>query len=128
MRKPLEGAVAENVLKYDTGALNLGGCRVRVAGEEEGRWAANLILEHLPDCSRGQGGSVEACVVGCPVRRLDEQSGSSMSSGGTSADLPRRKGLYEDGLRFRSTRTYSDGGGASRYFEQVGGTSPDCVG
>ena len=62
MRKPLEGAVAENVLKYDTGALNLGGCRVRVAGEEEGRWAANLILEHLPDCSRGQGGSVEACV------------------------------------------------------------------
>lgn len=27
-RKPLEGTVAENVLRYGTGALNIGGCRV----------------------------------------------------------------------------------------------------
>ena len=66
-RKPLEGTVAANVLKYGTGGLNIDGCRVGVgnrrmcgttdkSGEssyilggrketrtEQGRWPANLI-------------------------------------------------------------------------------------
>ncbi|MFA5187108.1 MAG: DNA methyltransferase [Patescibacteria group bacterium] len=88
-RKPLIGTVAENVLKYGTGAINIDGCRVGYeslddkanatpqgkctskesesiaakpdAGrdlerveferpEQRGRFPANLILSHHPDC------------------------------------------------------------------------------
>lgn len=37
-RKPLEGTVAENVLKHGTGALNIEGCRIATNGELE--WSA----------------------------------------------------------------------------------------
>jgi DNA modification methylase len=46
-RKPLDGTVATNILEHGTGALNIDGCRV---GDTEGRWPANLILTHHPDC------------------------------------------------------------------------------
>lgn len=39
-RKPLIGTVAENVLTWGTGGVNVDGCRV---GGEQGRWPANLI-------------------------------------------------------------------------------------
>jgi len=39
-RKPLIGTVAENVLTWGTGGVNVEACRV---GEETGRWPANLI-------------------------------------------------------------------------------------
>jgi site-specific DNA-methyltransferase (adenine-specific) len=39
-RKPLSGTVADNVLRYGTGALNIDGCRV---GGNEGRWPANVM-------------------------------------------------------------------------------------
>ena len=45
VRKSLsEPTVAANVLKHGTGALNIDACRIG------GRWPANLILEHLPEC------------------------------------------------------------------------------
>ena len=71
-RKPLEGTVAENALKHGTGSLNIGASRVRpghshkecasggVTGwgsskmhadpHTQGRWPANIILSHLPEC------------------------------------------------------------------------------
>jgi len=77
-RKPLQGTVAENVLTWGTGGMNIDGCRVktpqtgetRKAKEREnreqwritggtngdgatsplGRWPANLILSHHPGC------------------------------------------------------------------------------
>lgn len=36
-RKPLEGTVAANVVKYGTGGLNIDGCRVNFAGAEDER-------------------------------------------------------------------------------------------
>jgi len=36
-RKPLEGTVAENVLKWHTGAVNVDGCRVHADDAQEGR-------------------------------------------------------------------------------------------
>ena len=36
-RKPLQGTVAANVLRHGTGAVNVDGCRVRLAGGEEAR-------------------------------------------------------------------------------------------
>lgn len=54
IRKPLsEGNVASNVLKWGTGALNIDASRVRTPGTgsgSDGRWPANLILSHLPEC------------------------------------------------------------------------------
>lgn len=71
-RKPLDGGLANNILKYGTGGLNVGGCRVPHAREvdlertavgkipfrdaskvvqvwhPDGLWPANLILEDHP--------------------------------------------------------------------------------
>lgn len=45
-RKPLEGTVVPNVLKYETGALNLGECRLGgEAGFEDSRWLSNVFMD-----------------------------------------------------------------------------------
>lgn len=56
-RKPFDGTVAENVLKYGTGALNVDSCRVKTNGNSEsstggdaGRWPSNILLSHSEDC------------------------------------------------------------------------------
>lgn len=134
IRKPLEGTVAQNVLKWGTGGINVDRSRVSVTAEDaqamercnsinsgrlkafkshigtfnrkaekpldttQGRWPANLILEHHPDCRqvgtkkvKTQWGQEDkaigyadkdgkemianwVCVEDCPVRMLDEQS------------------------------------------------------
>jgi DNA modification methylase len=81
-RKPLIGTVAQNVLEHGTGAINVDGCRIGTednldggaySGEERerdyatsygpkrgigefeqpaGRWPANCVLSHLPECER----------------------------------------------------------------------------
>jgi site-specific DNA-methyltransferase (adenine-specific) len=62
-RKPLEGTVAANERKHGTGGMNIDGCRA-----DEGRWPANILLSHTPDCT------VEVCVEGCPCAAMDAQS------------------------------------------------------
>ena len=59
-RKPLSGTVADNVLRYGTGALNIDGCRV---GGTEGRWPANVMHD----------GSAEV-VAGFPVTAAAQAS------------------------------------------------------
>jgi DNA modification methylase len=98
-RKPLAGTVAANVLAHGTGALNVDGCRVGTDGWGEvvpglGRWPANLVLSHAPDCA-------ERCEPGCPVAELDEQSGTLQSFTGQTECEPARG---------------ADSGGASRFF------------
>jgi site-specific DNA-methyltransferase (adenine-specific) len=39
-RKPLAGIIAQNVLKYGTGAMNIDGCRIEAVGPDGG-WGAN---------------------------------------------------------------------------------------
>jgi DNA modification methylase len=68
-RKPLQGTVAANVLKYGTGAINVDACRV-----EGARWPANLLLTHGADCSD------EGCVEGCPCAAMDASSGGDGAS------------------------------------------------
>jgi site-specific DNA-methyltransferase (adenine-specific) len=123
-RKPLtEKSIAENVLKYGTGGINIDGSRIgsetieingsgkkwRKNGAEieyvkeptgitnEGRFPANIIFDE----EAGQ--------------LLDEQSGISKSSkhkweGDNNAPI---YGKYEKGIR---EATYDDKGGASRFF------------
>jgi DNA modification methylase len=129
-RKPLVGTVAENVLRFGTGALNVDGCRIGIADGDEpsaehrtatfgtqetesggdgsggwaaasGRWPANLILDEEAG------------------RLLDEQSGEL-----TSGANPTRRGSdkfrhaygefvgQEECERARG----ADAGGASRFF------------
>ena len=130
-RKPLMGTVAANVMAYGTGALNIDATRVgsepfavnvydgrHAFGESQvgnaytqtmqtGRWPANLILTHSPDCQQtgttpdtfggGRHGvsgfanghapgdntssTVEVatwdCAPGCPVAALNTQSGGT---------------------------------------------------
>jgi site-specific DNA-methyltransferase (adenine-specific) len=133
-RKPLsEKSVAENVLKWGTGGINVDGCRVGYTSEvdknntinatyttnkdnkqsedwgtkqignvskEEGRFPANIILDEIAG------------------ELLDEQSGVSKSSpnkweGDNNAAI---YGKYEKGIR---QSTFSDKGGASRFFYQA---------
>lgn len=117
-RKPLIGSVAKTVLQYGTGGINIGACRIGTetvgwggggrgngtwteetcglkAGEArpvEGRWPANLVMEHSPGCVLVGKSQVTAeissgeetsqfreewkCTPGCPLTHLVAQGGS----------------------------------------------------
>jgi site-specific DNA-methyltransferase (adenine-specific) len=133
-RKPLsEKTIADNVLKWKTGGLNIDGCRVGnetiqqrqydrtpehggqygnhsernsngIITETEGRFPANIILDE------------EAGIV------LDEQSGMTKSSKrGPQLNKKGYKGeLYTPtDTDYRDDNTYGDKGGASRFFYQA---------
>ena len=170
--------VAKNVLKHGVGGINIDACRVGTesvttrgkgnkfvennphgqrTGESvkgvnitnTGRFPANVMLSHHPDCEEvgvmnesvaknvsykdikqsdaGWGTKkcktekvelatpIYDCVDDCPVRILDEQSGTTKSSdnkwkGDNNSPI---YGKYESGIR---QATYSDKGGASRFF------------
>jgi site-specific DNA-methyltransferase (adenine-specific) len=55
-RKPLEGTVANNVLTYGTGGLNIDGTRV---GTEGGTSGSNFVPNSTPIYGKGFGGKVE---------------------------------------------------------------------
>ena len=154
-RKPLEKglSIAQNVLKWGTGAINIDGCRIstsdinglkknwdRKKSEQknaiyegnwknidlnnyapEGRFPANLILSHHPDCcfngvkkltNSEQMEEDWTCVDGCPIKIMDEQSGESKSS-----DTKRnRNTIGSFGMPNDNTNEYNDKGGASRFF------------
>jgi len=67
------------------------------------------------------------CEPGCPVKTLDEQTGTLKSgwrpnrkSG--SLTNPGQKGrIYNTGMGGRLSQTHNDSGGASRFYKQVGG-------
>src|SRR5690606_12936214 len=123
-RKPLsEATVAENVLRWGTGGLNIDGCRIGNGGQwkwekprghgwtgfrdagkgtaygpnTQGRFPANILLDE------------EAAAL------LDEQSGYSKSS-----DRPRHNNEFKSVAKGRdlphTTYGYADEGGASRFF------------
>ena len=154
-RKPLAGTVAKNVVAHGTGALSIDACRVEVAKAETlGRWPANFLLSHHPECrcdgatkvkgiTGGTGnhhGTVSekrsnvgdpvkdyaeadgtetvanwACVEGCPVAALDQQSGDSKSRIGK----PRGAESAEGWGMTATGAEYADAGGASRFFTQT---------
>ena len=43
-RKPIQGTVVENVLKYGVGGLNVDGCKIDTTGGDSGRWPSNVII------------------------------------------------------------------------------------
>jgi len=126
-RKPLsEKSIAENVLKYGTGGINIDGSRIDYNGEipnvggrgnhgrgdgygfkplgDEpelntlGRFPANIIFDE----EAGQ--------------LLDEQSGTSKSGFNPKANKKQYKGGVFGGGETNETTGYTDKGGASRFF------------
>lgn len=128
-RKPLSGTVAETVLEWGTGGLNIDGSRIGTTvetwpssrsyapGEMQpghsgqtietgpapaGRWPANVILDEYT------------------AQLLDEQSGVSVSKVGMRGSLS-AEGSHEGWKReshkgFNGLRGHNDSGGASRFF------------
>ena len=134
-RKPLVGTVAANVLEWGVGGLNIDGSRIEAADQEQlskywdrnqsssqdgvvgyvgqkdvdlrdykpvnGRWPANIILDEYT------------------AGLLDEQSGESKSSVGTSRSGGRAGGIMGKPVE-RADKDlpfgYNDSGGASRFF------------
>lgn len=131
-RKPLDGTVAANVIEHGTGAIHVDACRVdaqqrphrsvhgvgttkrdaasRATGTTDlGRWPANVVLTHAPDCADDG-----ACTPGCPVAELDRQSG--VREGG---HFPIKRGGmgYSGGSGTTGGSDERDApGGASRFF------------
>jgi DNA modification methylase len=129
-RKPLIGTVAENVLRYGTGALNIDGCRVAAsdpfgggakatsgfvngyehdgwqAGSDKGRWPANVILDESQ------------------AAELDKQSGDRPSAGHYKDEYTKTRRTTEDdraGWIFKmdghpGNKYAGETGGASRFF------------
>jgi site-specific DNA-methyltransferase (adenine-specific) len=127
-RKPLtEKSIAENVLKYGTGGINIDGSRVTIGEGDKtsaGHRTCNIFeTEKIsggngsPDYETHEGGRFPANIIFDEEagQLLDEQSGISKSSkhkweGDNNAPI---YGKYEKGIR---EATYDDKGGASRFF------------
>lgn len=135
-RKPLTGTVAQNVLRWGTGALNVDGCRVETAGEvraahrSTGRGVAmqgNADGSWSEPYQPGDSGAItttagrwppNVCLSEEAARLLDEQSGerkagvavhrNGVESGGYGGQMGRLpEGTPDLG--------YGDTGGASRF-------------
>ncbi len=126
-RKPLAGTVAQNVLEYGTGALNVDGCRVgdelrvnppgstnpRVAMGDgwredaepttvEGRWPTNVVLdEHQAAALDQQSGTLKSGTMRAGTERQPRAGGTIYGA---------------DARTFTPADTYGDSGGASRFF------------
>lgn len=148
-RKPLSGSVADTCLKYGTGGLNIDGCRIPINGEKTqrlnkgvewgyrkpeyyvdrsnelfgsplGRFPANLILQHLPECQEEN--CAEGCPVGSPVGSLNALGVTS--SGATKREISSYEGDSNTGfLRGDSNprNQHGDSGSVARFFKQVKG-------
>jgi site-specific DNA-methyltransferase (adenine-specific) len=103
-RKPLDGTIADNVIKHGTGVLNIGGCRIERGGlTEHGGWPANVVLDEAS------------------AKSLDEQTGtltSGMMKAGQQRQASKGGGGYHGNMPDGASAegTYGDSGGASRFF------------
>lgn len=111
-RKPFHDTVANNVLEYGTGAINVDGCRIRLKAidlsdrKPSGRWPPNVVLDDAM------------------AAELDKQSGIRPAGvfPGRSAKSPKftgvtyNNGQVYDGKLDNEPLKMGDEGGASRFF------------
>ena len=72
-RKPIEGSIADSVLKWGVGALNIDACRISADARAEGRFPANLTFSHHKLCVPLDKGKIEyACHKNCAIRKLED--------------------------------------------------------
>jgi len=127
-RKPIsEKTIAENVLKWGVGGINIDDCRIELNGEivpinKLENWSG-FGEEKKPDyeATKNTKGRFPANVIFDEEagRMLDEQSGISTSSGGQSSLGAFRNGdIFGKGkdIREKINPGLGDSGGASRFF------------
>jgi site-specific DNA-methyltransferase (adenine-specific) len=130
-RKPIEGTVANNVLKWGTGGLNIDGSRIGTEGGTARDGKANQPNDSGWANMRGHGiaelntGRWPANIILDPytAELLDEQSGTTRSSSGITKIVNSGNSHWSanDGGKFdagksREFQEYGDSGGASRFF------------
>lgn len=86
--------------------------------QSSGRWPANLVLSHSPDCNG-------TCADDCPIRLMGEQGGTrrsgKASAGGHCRNQPPGQGTYGNGKGLWTEagdagQLYGDSGSAARFF------------
>lgn len=152
-RKPIiEKTVAENVLTYGTGAINIDATRVGTdimnktqsngivlstntsmsgpntgrenIGTIEGRFPANTLLTHNHDCDT-------ICTTNCPIELLDQQSGpagAAAPASGPTYSGPNKSNCMAgafNGNGDKAPAFHADTGGASRFFHNSQWTTAD---
>lgn len=131
-RKPLAGTVADNVLRYGVGALNIGATRLAppagaVVDDEHGdtivgRYPPNVVMSHaaLLDAETGQvigDACADGCVDGCQVAALDALGERSGALGNTQWSTGSKIGMTFEGKPNPAGSTgVRDWGGASRFY------------
>ncbi len=135
-RKPLTSSVAESVVEHGTGALNIDASRIGTeggmkrhtssSGSHRDRWEGN---ESTGEVTFHGGRWPSNVILTSPeaAEDIDAQSGVSVSSGGRA--YQNTNDMYSGGWGHKGKGVavdpgYGDVGGASRYFRQVGGSSP----
>jgi site-specific DNA-methyltransferase (adenine-specific) len=127
-RKPLsEKSVAENVLKWGTGGINIDGCRITIEGKDDrsaGKRTCNIFDEvkvsggiDSPEYIPNEEGRFPANIILDEIagELLDEQSGISKSSPDNRKEKKATGEMFGTG----KITNHSDKGGASRFFYQA---------
>ena len=90
-----------------------------VSSSPEGRWPANFIATHAPDCHPGEKGEM-ICVPGCPIAALNQQGGMSKGNRASrGAGYDGSEVFFPGDPNYQSERGYNDAGGVARYFYQA---------
>lgn len=121
-RKPLAGTVAANVVAYGTGGLRIDDCRIDAgSGRPTGAksYGPSFDTAHSFQSDPTTIGRFPANVTldEAAAALLDEQSGTLHAPGTNGNKGPTGSGVFLDALGAVDQRaTYSDPGGASRFF------------
>jgi DNA modification methylase len=128
-RKPVIGTVAENVLQYGTGALNIDASRIgttggktihtQANGDSRKEWAGNTVTGEITD----NGGRWPANIIldEYTAELLDEQSGI-LTSGALKPYIQKHNGVSTASFTgnvegsIRNVTNKANSGGASRFF------------
>lgn len=136
IRKPLEGTIAENVLKHGVGGINIDATRIKyedsegidfskvheqkTASYEKSGWTGHVAKVGSKIQSHKPSGRWPANILldETTASMLDEQSGTLKS--GTASQKSRAWGVAGDatisGWQANGSEGYRDAGGASRFF------------
>jgi len=127
-RKPIECTVAQNVLEYGTGAINIDGCRVGTDGATKRSCQAEYPkkddgTEDRSGCWARTGHTIESMNIGrWPANLIHDGSEEvtelfpQTSAGHYSGKVPANGGLYKLGLKNVPDRGYTERGTAARFF------------
>ncbi len=127
-RKPLDGTVAENILKYGTGGLNIGGCSIEFSSNEQDPRIGTdtkcstaqenkfFGLKNETDRNMYSEGRFPSNLILDPYAAaiIDDQSGVTRSSGGVYSRNTENNILGKSNVS--EFEGYGDSGGGSRFF------------